>query len=221
MKKVLITGAKGNIGKALVNGLKGYELTFANLPKTDVRDYKSLEKIANKQDVLIHLAWNAETENFQTKTSDPNNILMAKNAYEVALKTGIKRVIIASSIHTDDFENYYGKSSLSPNRKPNPRTPYGKSKVKIEEMGKKYAKKGLEIICVRFGAVDTKGEGNSSGSALWLSQKDLLNLINKLINIKKIPNNFVIMYGVSNNKTRIHDYFNPFNWKPKDNSSKS
>ena len=66
MKKVLITGAKGNIGKALTNGLKGYKLTLANLPKTDVRNYNELEKLARGQDVLIHLAWNSKTENYNT-----------------------------------------------------------------------------------------------------------------------------------------------------------
>ena len=48
MKNILITGANGNIGSALVNGLKEYKLTFANLPETDVRDYKNLEKLAKK-----------------------------------------------------------------------------------------------------------------------------------------------------------------------------
>ena len=208
MKKVLITGARGNIGKILSEKLSGYELTFANLPETDV---------------LIHLAWNAKTENFQTTVSDPDNILMAKNSYEVALKAGIKRVIMASSAHADDFRNFHGNGLLSPNRKPKPKTPYGRSKVKIEEMGREYSKKGLEVVCIRFGAVDTKGEGNPSGEGaiLWLSQRDLLGLIKKLIDIEKIPNNFVIMYGVSNNGTRVHDYSNPFGWKPEDDSSKA
>ncbi len=221
MKKVLITGAKGNIGKALTNGLKGYKLTLANLPKTDIRNYNELEKLARGQDVLIHLAWNSKTENYMTKKSDPDNILMARNVYEAALKTGVKRVLIASSVHADDFRNFHGKGLLSPNKKPKPQTPYGESKVKIEEMGRKYSEKGLEVICVRFGSVDTIGEGNPSGAVLWLSQRDLINLVKTLIEAKRIPNNFSIVYGVSNNKTRVHDYSNPFGCKPKDDSLKS
>ena len=217
----MITGAKGNIGKALTNGLKGYKLTLANLPKTDVRNYNELEKLARGQDVLIHLAWNSKTENYMTKKSDPDNILMARNVYEAALKTGVKRVLIASSVHADDFRNFHGKGLLSPNKSPKPQTPYGESKVKIEEMGRKYSEKGLEIICVRFGSVDTIREGNPSGAVLWLSQRDLINLVKTLIEAKRIPNNFSIVYGVSNNKTRVHDYSNPFGLKPKDDSSKS
>ena len=222
MKNILITGAKGNIGNALAENLKGYNLTLASLPEVDVRDYKSLEKVVRGQDVLIHLAWNAKTENYLTKTSDPDNILMAKNAYEAALNNGIKRVIMASSVHADNFRNYHNKDLMSPNRKPKPQTPYGRSKVKIEQMGKEYSKKGLQVVCIRFGAVDARGEGNPSGegAVLWLSRRDLLSLIKKLIDVKEVPNKFVIMYGVSNNSTRIHDYSNPFGWKPKDDSSK-
>lgn len=222
MKKILITGASGNIGKTLAEKLKGYELTLASLPETDVRNYKSLEKLANGQDVLIHLAWNAETENFQTKTSDPDNILMAKNAYEAALNSGVKRIIIASSVWADDFRGYQRKGLLSPKKIPNPKTPYGKSKIKIEEMGREYAQKGLEVVCVRFGAVDSTGKRNldEEGVILWLSQRDLLSLMKKIIDAKKVPNNFLVMYGVSNNKTRVHDYSNPFGWKPKDDSGK-
>ena len=222
MKKILITGANGNIGRTLSNGLKRYDLTLAGLPETDIRNYRNLEKLARGKDVLIHLAWNAKTENFQTKTSDPDNILMAKNAYEAALRTGVKRVIMASSVHADDFRHFNGNYLLSPNRAPNPQTPYGRSKVKIEQMGKEYSKKELEVVCVRFGAVDSEDrrKPDKEGTILWLSQRDLLSLIKKLIDVKKVPGNFAVMYGVSNNKTRVHDYSNPFGWKPQDDSSK-
>lgn len=221
MKRILITGSDGNIGKALSIGIKGYKLTLANLPKTDVRDYAQLEKLAKGQDVLIHLAWNSKTENYLSKKPDADNFLMAKNAYEAAINTGIKRIIMASSVWADNFRKSH-RTLLSPYSKPSPTNAYGKTKIKIEQLGQRYSEKGLEVVCVRFGAVDSIGAGNPSGegAVLWLSQRDLLSLIKKLIDAKTVPHNFVVMYGVSNNKTRVHDYSNPFGWKPKDDSSK-
>ena len=217
MKRILITGANGNIGTILRNGLgKDYRLTSASLPETDVRNYRSLEKLARGKDVLIHLAWKAKTENFQTKTSDPDNILMAKNAYEAALKMGVKKVIMASSVHADDFRNFNGSCLLSPNRAPNPQTPYGRSKIKIEEMGRKYAERGLEVVCIRFGAVGYGKPTDKEGKLVWLSDADCTSLIRKIVEAKRIPNGFVVMYGVSNNKARVHDFSNPFGWKPRD-----
>jgi len=222
VKKVLITGAKGRIGEILSKGLSDYELTLVDLPEIDVTDYQRLEELARDQDVVIHLAWNDERENFQTNTSDPDNLLMAENIYRVSLNLGVSRVIMASSVHADDFRSFHGKGFLSPNVVPKPPMPYGRSKVKIEEMGRKYSRQGLEVVCVRLGAVGSKNPPKDrEGKILWLSQGDVVSLMKTIIDEEKIPSNFVIMYGVSENKGRIHDYKNPFGWKPKDDSSKS
>lgn len=228
MKRILITGSKGHIGKVLSKNLnREYNLTLFNLPEHDARNYEQLLRIFPGHDLVIHLAWNSKTENFQNNKIDPDNVLMFSNIYKAALKSKVPRVIMASSIHADDFYTSLknkSKKLLSPYRKPLPDSPYGKDKIIMENLGKKYSKKGLEVICIRIGAIGNRIGSDSRGSgeamATWLSFKDFVNLTKKIIEAKKIPNNFVIMYGVSNNKTRIHDYSNPFGWKPRDDSGK-
>lgn len=220
MKKVLITGSKGRIGKILTARLKkDYDLTLVDLPEIDIRNYKQLQKIVKDHDVIIHLAWDTKTENFLSKKADPNNKLMFENIYEAALKTGVPRVIMASSVRADDFQNYKGNKLLSPNHVPKPISPYGRSKVLVENLGRDFSKKGLEVVCIRFGAVGYGRDKSKEGKMVWFSDRDCISLIKTILEAKNIPNNFFIVYGVSNNKTRIHDYSNPLGWKPKDDSS--
>ncbi|HUW43459.1 MAG TPA: NAD(P)-dependent oxidoreductase [Bacillota bacterium] len=221
MKKILITGSKGRIGKILISGLKThYSLSLADLPEIDVRNYEQVLKAVEGKDAIIHLAWDTKTENYLSKRSNPSNILMAENIYRAALEKGIPRVIFASSVHADDFQNYKENKLLSPNRVHKPITPYGRSKVLIEKLGKNYAKKGLDVICIRFGAVGYEKPTSLEGKMLWLKNNDLISLINTILEAKKIPKNFFVIYGISNNKSRIHDYKNPLGWKPRDDSSK-
>jgi len=228
MKRILITGSKGHIGKALVGDLsKDYNLTLFDLPKFDARNYQQLLKVFTGHDTIIHLAWNSKTENFQNNRIDPNNALMFSNVYKAALEAKVLRVIMASSIHADDFYTSLKNKSrilLSPYKKPSPDSPYGEDKIIMENMGKKYSKRGLEVVCIRIGAIGDKIGGDSRGNgeamATWLSFRDFSDLIRKIVEAKKVPNNYSIIYGVSNNKTRVHNYSNPFGWKPRDDSSK-
>ena len=217
MQNVLITGSKGRRGRILSKGLsEHYKLSLADLPENDIRNYKKLLKLTKGKNAIIHLAWKAKTENFQNGRIDADNFLMVYNIYRSAIKSKVSRVIIASSIHADNFRKPK-KVPISPLEIPSPTSPYGADKIGIESLGKYYSSKGIEVICIRFGAV---GYGiprkGSEGSVVWLAPRDCVSLIESILDSKKVPNNFSIIYGVSNNKKRVHDISNPFGWKPKE-----
>lgn len=221
MKRVAITGAKGVIGRVLTKGLSDYKLTFLDLPEVDVRKYEKLLKILPGHDAVIHLAWDTKTENFRSGRINSDNKLMIRNVYKAAIETKVPRVIMPSSVHADNFYDWKGPGLISPNRKPIPDSPYGKSKIYMEKLGRDYAKKGLEVICIRFGWVNLENKpysNNHHENLVWLSNGDCVGLVKKCIEAKNIPNNFLIIYGVSNNKNRIHDYSNLLGWRPKDNA---
>lgn len=219
-KKVLITGSSGLIGKILVEGLKNkYDLIFADLPKIDVIDYSSLKKVAQSCFAIIHLAWNTKTENFQSIGIDKDNTLMYENVYKVSKGLKIPRVLIASSIHADNFRKKR-KSLLKVSNKAEPLNPYGAHKIEMEKLGKIYSNERLQIVCIRFGAVGySTNDMDEEGKAVWLSPKDCVSLIDKILSVKKLKKDFEIVYAVSNNKTKVHDFSNSFGWKPKDDSS--
>lgn len=214
-RKIAITGAKGTLGSILIECLQDFKITPINLPEIDVRDYEKLLKVIYNHDAIIHLAWNSETVNFRSNKIDPDDTLMFYNIYRAAIEAKVPRVIMASSVHADNFYKWKGPGLMPPNRNPDPDSPYGANKVFMEALGKAYADKGLEVVCIRFGGINKENKPPDD-DYIWLSHRDYVNLMRTCIGASHIPNNFLIIYGVSNNKGRIHDFSNPLGWTPKD-----
>lgn len=149
---------------------------------------------------------------------------MAYNVYGAALKCNVPRIIIASSVHADEFIGWNKSELLTVGRIPFPTSPYGATKVFLEALGRHFSKKyELEVICIRFGGVNSKNTatsqpGEKDYNKTWLSHRDCASLISRCLEAKTVPDNFIILYGVSNNKERFHDISNPFGWAPKDSA---
>lgn len=223
-EKLAITGAKGTIGTVLREGLNNnYKITSLDLPETDVRDYQRLLNVLPGHNAVIHLAWNTQVDNFMSENIDPGNTVMFHNVFKAALRTGIPRVIMASSVHADRFDNRKKNRYLNPNQIPIPDSPYGAHKVGMEAMGRYYATQGLQVVCIRFGGVNPSNKPPTEpphSRAVWFSHNDCVSLVRTILEAKNIPDNFVVLYGISDNPGRIHDISNPFNWKPNDSASK-
>jgi uronate dehydrogenase len=220
MEKVLITGNKGTIGYLLMDGLAAdYELIGADLPEVNLEDYSAVEEKVKQVSRVIHLAWNTKVENYDTGQFYPGNLSMAKNIFEASLKHGIKQVIMASSVHADNFYAHHDSTLLEPYRLPAPISYYGVSKVAIETMGRMYAQKGLEVIGIRLGGVSWNNEPDYSDQfdpKLWLSRNDCLALFKTCLQKPPQKHNYVLMYAVSDNQGKLHDTTNPFGWSPQE-----
>lgn len=217
LKRVAITGANGVIGTVLRNGLSEFEITPIDLPGVDVRNYRKLLEVLRGHSAIIHLAWDANVDNFRSGGLNTDNLLMAYNVYRGAVEARVPRVIMASSVHADNFYAWKGPGLLSPGLLPVPDSPYGASKVFMEALGRSYAAKGLEVVCIRFGGVNSGDEppaGDYCERVVWLSHKDCTALVRKCVNAKAISGNYAVVYAVSNNAGRIHDYSNPLGWVP-------
>lgn len=217
MKKILITGSGGVIGSVLKKGLK-HETTDFDLPDSSVLNLEDLLKATPGHDAVIHLAWGKKHDDWLSENFDPDNIQGAFNVYEAAHRAGVKKVIIASSVHADDFHGPHISGPLNPYVLPTPDSPYGASKCMIEALGRYYATaKGLEVICIRLGGVNRADEPPASPHSerqVWLSHKDCIDMMTACIDADTLPNKYAIMYGVSNNEDLVHDLTNPFGWRP-------
>jgi uronate dehydrogenase len=217
--KVLLTGASGVIGTVIRSQLPRYDFLAFDLPNSDARNYNEVLTAMAGCEAAIHLAWDTNTENWKTGKINPDNALMTFNVYAAALASGLKRVIMASSVHAHDYTSWKGPDLIDPYALPIPDSPYGASKVFMEALGRFFSKQGLEVICVRFMGLNADNRPSSNdpeGQKKWFSQRDCGALIKAILEARSIPHNFVIVHGVSNNTGRMHDISNPFGWMPQD-----
>ncbi len=226
--KVVITGSEGNIGSILQRGLsddfdlylidKKSSIGINHFRIDIVSDRGRLKSVLKSKDVLIHLAWDNK-EDFPNEEIVPENKTMAENIYRISREVGLKKVIIASSVHADNYSNN-GENLISATRSPYPDGPYGASKTYIENLGKYYSQRyGLQVICIRFGGVNLNDEvlynEDPEYDKVLLYKEDCIDLIKKCLYVKKVPSNYAVFYAVSNNLNRIHSINNFLNWQPK------
>lgn len=224
MKKIAITGANGTIGRVLQNDLKEeFRITSLDLPAFDARSQKSMREAFSGHDAVIHLAWQYPADSIGRSSFDHINALMTSNIYEAVIDAKVPRVIMASSIHADDFITWEGPELLTTDKLPVPTSPYGASKVFMEALGRYYAKRGLEVVCIRFGGINLQDALTEEiltkepyYPRVWFRHKDCVSLVKACVEAESVPKNYSIVYGVSENSNRIHDLTNPFGWSPAD-----
>lgn len=217
MRRVLITGAAGNIGGKLISGFEQkYDLTLLdkkridheNFVKADLSSYddnwvKHFEYVST----VIHLAANPHT-NASWEELIPDNIDSVLNVCQASVDKKVARLIFASSCHT--MMGYINENVdlITANMKPLPANDYGISKLIGERICKSYSERySLSVICLRIGWVP-RGErspdikNNLWLRTLWLSTRDLIQILERSIESEDIK--FGIFYAMSKN--------NPMNW---------
>lgn len=225
MRKIVVTGSNGKIGTVVSESLaKNHEVVGLDLPNDDISDYSQLLQKVSGSDVLIHLAHATREEyreNPRTGKIDPLNVKNELNVFRVVAEAQIGRLIIASSVHADDFEHYEGDELLQAPGGYGPTSPYGAHKIIVEEMGRYFSTQhGYECIAIRFGGVTRDNTVKTYGREreVWLSHDDLSTAISACVEAPNVPKGFAVFYAVSNNTGRLHSTQNPFGWIPKDDS---
>jgi len=209
MKHVMITGAAGKIGSVLRNALRGsYPLVRLldiaplgvaekgeEVCAVDIRDAAALEKAMAGIDCVVHLAGMSVEAPWEQVL--PLNIEGCYNVFEAARRSGVKRIVFASSNHAIGFHRR--ERFIDTNVVPRPDTRYGVSKVFGEALGRLYADKyGLSVACLRIGSFLTPDRPTDSRQLLtWISHRDMVQLTRRCIDHPDY--HFVIVYGVSNN----------------------
>lgn len=217
LRKIVVTGASGCIGQVLVAGLDDYKLTPLSIDTgTDLRNPQTAAAALAGHDAVVHLAWRyAESHDADDSVAD--SITLNNTVLHAAHAAGVRRVLMASSVHADYFFDWSGPDLLTPDRPPRGNDFYGSAKVVAETQGRYWAARGLEVIVLRYGGVtpdNTPHPTDSWEQRVFLSHSDCVAAVRSCLQADSVPGNFVIFYLVSNNPGRIHDTVNPFRWTP-------
>jgi nucleoside-diphosphate-sugar epimerase len=223
-RKVLVTGANGNIGRYFaIHNKDRYELRLAvhnveredkelqdcgQLQEVDVADLEQIKKACEGIDTIVHMAGNPSPNATWSELLEPN-ILGVYNTFVAAKIAGCRRVIFASSIHA--VGGYPADVQVKPSDPVNPGDLYGVSKCFGEALARYMAEQeGLSSICLRIGGFQpiekAKGEAGISMLDAFVTQRDLNQLIQRCIDTERIQ--FAIFNGLSNNRFKRLDISN-------------
>jgi nucleoside-diphosphate-sugar epimerase len=244
LPKLLITGSGGRIGTILITRLAdvfelfGVDLRVLKLSsnqfRADVSNYEQISKVLSMiapLPYIVHLAGNPRIDaDWQSVLK--NNIIGTRNVYEAAKQFNVKRVIFASSNHVTgaykgpppNSHTLRNPTHISIQDPIRPDSDYGTSKAFGEAVARQYYEiYGIESVCLRIGFVhpDNDPTKNNRLRSMWLSHKDLVQLIKKSI-FSEVK--FGIYYGVSDNKNCFWDISNArdeIDYHPEDDASKN
>jgi uronate dehydrogenase len=164
-----------------------------DLVRGDLADLDTVTAAFEGADIVLHVGGIADEAPFDDLVQ--SNIVGCYNTFEAARRTGVRRVVYASSNHVTGFYPVTAKVSAdSPMR---PDSLYGVTKGYGELLGRLYHDKwGLEVICLRIGSLRPQPTDERQLS-IWLSHPDCQRLIARSIDAVDVG--FEVVYGASAN----------------------
>ncbi len=228
MKRLLITGAAGALGRVCRDGLTdiadilrvsdiadlGQAGPNEELAPCDLGDFDAVSAAVQGCDGIVHMGGVSIERPFDPILNA--NIRGVFNLYEAARAHGKPRIVMASSVHAVGFHRRDAK--LDASAVPLADGLYGASKVYGEQLAVAYHMKyGIETARVRIGSCLPEPETQRNLST-WLSHGDLLSLITTVFSAPYLG--CPVIYGCSANSAswwdnRDADYLG---WSPRDSA---
>lgn len=241
--KVLLTGAAGHVGQAILGDLADdYDWRLFDLehPGRDapgevvvgsVTDEDRVAEAMEGVDAVIHLAGDPRPEAGWDSVLH-TNIDGTHTVFEAAAEAGVGRIAFASSNHavgayetderTPTMYRPDDEFRLDGSELPRPGNRYGVSKAAGEVLGRwLHDEYGTSVVCVRIGNL-TKGHppvDYERGQAMWLSYRDCAHLFDRCLTADY---GYLIVYGISDNDRRyysIEPAREHLGYDPQDNSA--
>lgn len=228
MKKLVLTGAAGNLGRRLraplaalcdelvssdIVGDIGETLPGETYMSADLADFEAVNALMAGADMVVHFGAIVDEVPFEQILGP--NIVGAYNVWEAAYRNGLRRVVYASSIHAVGMHPKNRAIGIDAPHRPD--TYYGLAKCFAEDLASLYwDKRGLEAVCLRILSCAPVSNPRAVGS--WLSYDDMIRLVTRAIDTP--ITGFSVIYGVSANDRAPVDNSGAIHlgYRPKDNA---
>jgi uronate dehydrogenase len=212
-RRLLLTGAAGNLGRQLRGALAGWadivrvsdivplgELaSHEEASMVDLADRDAVHALLEGVDAVVHLGGISVEAPFEDLLEA--NIRGLYNLYSAAQQQGVRRVIYASSNHAVGFHPV--TSVLDTEVPLRPDCLYGVTKCFGESLSRYYFDRfGLETVCLRIGSSFEQPK-NSRMLVTYLSYLDFVELVRCSLFTNRVGH--AIVYGVSDNRIKWVD----------------
>ena len=212
-RRLLLTGAAGNLGKELRPRLKAYCDTLRLSHRRDfgaaaegeeimlaaLEDKAQMLALLKDVDAVVHMGGVSTEQPWETILA--GNIVGMVNLYESARVNGVKRIVFASSNHVTGF--YRQDEVVSPLAPPRPDGFYGLSKAFGEDLAQLYWNKhGIETVSLRIGSSFAEPKDRRM-LATWMSFDDTERLVVAALTAPVVGHS--IIYGMSDNARTFWD----------------
>jgi len=209
--RLLITGAAGNLGRVLREGLAPLAATLRltdraemapagtneEIVVAELADFGAVMKAVEGCDAVVHFG--AAPVERPWREILNSSIEGGYNVYEAVRRHGVKRVVYASSIHAVGYaRREEGADTETPHW---PDSLYGVSKCFVEDLAKMYWMKfGIESACLRINSCFPE-PADRRHLATWMSFRDCVQLVERCLLADRIGHS--VIYGISNNRERF------------------
>jgi uronate dehydrogenase len=201
---VLLTGAAGTIGQALMQRLPAFGWDLRPFDREqipggivgDVTQAADLDAAMAGAEAVVHLA------GMPTEAPWPvireANIEGTLQVFEAARRAGVPRVVYASSNHAVGFAPLADDQPAD--LPPRPDTLYGVSKVFGEALGRYYVDRyGMQVACLRIGTFEDR-PSHPRSLLTWLSPDDGARLVDACLRSPSLD--YALVWGISANTRR-------------------
>ena len=229
-RRLLLTGAAGNLGRELRPRLKAYCQTLRLSHRKDfgaagageevmlasLEDKAQMMALLQGVDAVIHMGGVSTEKSWELILA--GNIVGMVNLYEAARANQVKRIVFASSNHVTGF--YRQDQVITPQDPVRPDGFYGLSKAFGENLAQLYWNKhGIETVSLRIGSSFAEPKDRRM-LATWMSFDDTERLIVAALTAPVVGH--TVIYGMSDNATVFWDNSSAkhIGYRPQDSSDK-
>lgn len=227
-RRLLLTGAAGQLGRELRTRLKSYCDTLRlshrsamgepaageEIVIADLADADAVQAMVEGVDAIVHMGGVSTEQAWAPILA--GNIVGMVNLYEAARKHGVKRIVFASSNHVTGF--YRQDQVVSPRDPVRPDGYYGLSKAFGENLAQLYWDRyALETVSLRIGSSYAAPKDRRM-LASWMSFDDTERLVMAALTAPVVGH--TILYGMSDNATTWWDNTSArhIGYRPQDSS---